>query len=726
MSFDFSRPNKPTPRHEGLPFDVVAKAALGDSLSICMELLPGGVKRGHEYFCAGLQGGKGQSLAVNLNEGVFQDFATGECGADLINLWTAVKGCKPLEAKEALEVRLGLSSPRAAAPRAAPTPIPVQVVKLPAEPEEDLSAEDDPLWWRNGKPAKTWQYLYEDGSVYCLLYRFEAPGRRKIIRPWDPKLKQYAWPEGQRPILYLHDLRTTPGMKWIVAGEKCADKLRDLGLTSTTIAGGESALGKADLSPFYGEDVSIWRDNDTAGETWEGRLIDLLKEVKVTSVRVTSIPAGKPEGWDCADASDAEALAITKATEATKPVHTGRKVVRLSDWTGDAFQGKPADRQWLVKDIFPLGVPGLLVAAGDTGKGMLGLDLALKVATGHKHKGIDLNPVMAFGGEVVGFGAAVVISAEDDKGEIHRRLEKLDPSNKRAGNKNLIVVPLPDAGGVMTLFRTAQGGAVESTEEFYRLRDMLMSINNLKLVILDPLASFIQGDLNADPAVGVYVTSQLAMLAAESGATVIAPYHMKKGDAKSPISTPEQARDAIRGTASIVDGVRCAYCLWQIEPTTAQEMARDMGVNFERGAWVSGAIVKSNGPANRNVHTFVRNHATGLLEDRTQQLGQATIPGFLFGDEMMAAIQKAALAGRPFSNDGGIASAHRRKHELPESMQSMDRAAIDKVIQDLLGLGSVKACIYRGSSPKWLDTHNGPFDKGLGEIIQGGGPDVGE
>jgi hypothetical protein len=220
MSFDFSRPNKPSVRHEGLPFDVVAKAALGDSLSICMELLPGGVKRGHEYFCAGMQGGKGQSLAVNLNEGVFQDFATGECGADLINLWTAVKGCKPLEAKEALEVRLGLSSPRAAAPRAAPTPIPVQVVKVAAEPEEDLSADDDPLWWRAVKPAKTWQYLHEDGSVYCLLYRFEAPGRRKIIRPWDPKLKQYAWPEGQRPILYLKDIRTTPGMKWIVAGEK--------------------------------------------------------------------------------------------------------------------------------------------------------------------------------------------------------------------------------------------------------------------------------------------------------------------------------------------------------------------------------------------------------------------------------------------------------------------------------------------------------------------------
>lgn len=726
MSYDFSRANKPSVRHEGLPFDVVAKAALGDALSICMELLPGGAKRGHEYVCAGMQGGKGGSLAVNLNEGVFQDFATGECGADFINLWTAVKGCKPLEAKEALEVRLGLSSPRAMASNTAPVPLRVQVVKPVPEPEEDLTAEDDPLWWRATKPTKTWQYLYEDGTVYCLLYRFEAPGRRKIIRPWDPKLKQYAWPEGQRPILYIKEVRTTPGIKWIVAGEKCADKLRDLGLTATTIAGGESALGKADLSPFYGEDTAIWRDNDTAGETWQERLIDLLKEVKVTSIRATAIPAGKPEGWDCADASDAEALAIAKATEAAKPIHTGRKVVRLSDWTGDAFQGKPEDRQWLVKDIFPLGVPGLLVAAGDTGKGMLGLDLALKVATGRKHDGIDLNPVMAFGGEVVGFGAAVVISAEDDKGEIHRRLEKLDPSNKRAGNKNLIVVPLPDAGGAMTLFRTAQGGAVEATEEFYRLRDMLASINNLKLVILDPLASFVQGDLNTDPAVGVYVTGQLAMLAADTKATVIAPYHMKKGDAKSPISSPEQAREAIRGTASIVDGVRCAYCLWPIDPNTAQQMATDMGVPFQRGAWVSGAIVKSNGPANRNVHTFVRNQDTGLLEDRTDRVGQATVPDFMFQDEMMGAIQRAAMAGRPFSNDGTSSSAFKRKHELPECMQGLDRNAIDNITSGLLTLGSIKACIYRGAAPRWLDVHNGPFDKGLGEIIQGGGPDIGE
>jgi hypothetical protein len=98
----------------------------------------------------------------------------------------------------------------------------------------------------------------------------------------------------------------------------------------------------------------------------------------------------------------------------------------------------------------------------------------------------------------------------------------------------------------------------------------------------------------------------------------------------------------------------------------------------------------------------------------------------MFQDEMMEAIKKAALAGRPFSNDGTPSSAFKRKHELPESMQGLDRAAIDKITSDLLGMGSVKACIYRGAAPRWLDVHNGPFDKGLGEIIQGGGPDVGE
>lgn len=722
MSYDFSRPNKPSVRHEGLPFDVVAKAALGDALSICMELLPGGVKRGNEYFCAGMQGGKGQSLAVNLNEGVFQDFATGECGADMINLWTAVKGCKPLEAKEALEVRLGLSSPRQE-PRKAP--IPVQVVKAPVEPEEDLSAEDDPLWWRSVKPAKTWQYLNEDGSVYCLVYRFEADGRRKVIRPWDPRLKQYAWPDGRRPLLYLNEIHKESGPIFLVAGEKCADSLRAVGYTATSIAGGESALGKADLSPLFGRDVVLWRDNDAAGLTWEGRLVELLKEAKASSVRVVSVPAGKPEKWDCADAKDAEREIIAQAAIEAKPVHTGRKVVRLSDWTGDAFQGTPDERQWLVKDIFPLGVPGLLVASGDMGKGMLGLDLALKVATGAKHKGIDLNPVQAFGGDVMSFGTAVVISAEDDKGEIHRRLQKLDPHNKRAGCKSLVVVPLPDAGGAMPLFSATPSG-VEATEHFYRLRDQLHSLKDLRLVILDPLASFCHADVNQDPGAGSYITGQLAALAAETGALILVAHHMRKGDGKNPITTPEQARDAIRGVASLVDGVRCAYALWHIDPVTAQEMAKDMGIPFERNGFVSGAIVKSNGPANRNVHTFIRNSQTGLLEDRTSAIGTSGRPEFEYQDELVPFIKKAALDGRPFAIDGGISSIYRRKHDLPPSMQNMERPAIEKIVQSLIGLGTLKTCIHRGSSPKWLDVLGGPFDRGIGEFAPGGGPDVGE
>lgn len=38
---------------------------------------------------------------------------------------------------------------------------------------------------------------------------------------------------------------------------------------------------------------------------------------------------------------------------------------------------------------------------------------------------------------------------------------------------------------------------------------------------------------------------------------------MNKRHSKTPISTPEMAREAIRGTSALVDGVRFAYAIWQ-------------------------------------------------------------------------------------------------------------------------------------------------------------------
>jgi len=86
-----------------------------------------------------------------------------------------------------------------------------------------------------------------------------------------------------------------------------------------------------------------------------------------------------------------------------------------------------------------------------------------------------------------------------------------------------------------------------------------------------------------------FVCSRLAALAASTGASVIVSHHFAKREA----STPEQAREAIRGTGGLVDGVRSVYALWNPKEDQAKAICKALGEPFERGRVVMGGVVKA-------------------------------------------------------------------------------------------------------------------------------------
>ena len=92
---------------------------------------------------------------------------------------------------------------------------------------------------------------------------------------------------------------------------------------------------------------------------------------------------------------------------------------------------------------------------------------------------------------------------------------------------------------------------------------------------------------------------------------------------KEPVTTPEQARNLIRGTSAIVDGVRSAFAIWQVDEGVAESRCKDLSIKYQRNMIYDGAVVKSNGVANREIRRFVRNANTGLLEDRTVEMNTA-------------------------------------------------------------------------------------------------------
>lgn len=79
--------------HDGHPDATTIKRELiSQAERICRHLLPAGKQDGREWQCGNLRGDPGQSLSVNLATGIWHDFATGEGGSNLLELWRQVRG----------------------------------------------------------------------------------------------------------------------------------------------------------------------------------------------------------------------------------------------------------------------------------------------------------------------------------------------------------------------------------------------------------------------------------------------------------------------------------------------------------------------------------------------------------------------------------------------------------------------------------------------------------
>ena len=671
-------------------------------------LFPGGVFQRGKFFVGDIRGNPGDSLNVEIEgrkAGMWHDFATGE-GGDIIALWAAATGRDLHSEFPAIvdDIRAWLDGrsrtlhdDRAERPRSR------------------SSAPVDEL----GPVTAKWDYLDEAGRLIACVYRYDPPGGKQF-RPWDVLARKKKAPD-PRP------LYNRPGIKVaeeviLVEGEKAAAALIGQGLCATTAMNGASApVEKTDWSPLKARRVVVWPDHDEPGWHYALAAAQAVLAAGAAAVSVLNPPAGKPEKWDAADAvaegMDVQSFIASAGRQAIRPA---KRSLDLADWHASRYAGAAPEQQFLIEGSVPLSVVSILAAMGDTGKGMMTLDLALSVATG-RPRAVSVSPEpMAFGGAVRAFGAAVLLTAEDDEAEVHRRLERLDPKRHRLERpERLIVVPLPNAGGPIPLVSSGPDGP-EATSHFRKVRDQIVRITDLKLVVLDPLSSFIHADVNADPAAGSFATGLLASLATETGAAVIVAHHMRKPQGNRPISTVEQARDAVRGTSAIVDGVRLVYALWPAPEEHRNDVFRALEEPFARNAVFQGAVVKANGPADRTIRTYLR-APTGLLVDVTARLRDHRRPDEDLKDALVGAIARAAENGHPFTHTGG-AGIYQQRHRLPAAFHAMGRKRLQDLVQNLLNARPpvlVKGMASGSKEDKWLDEPTGPFARGVGEFVHG-------
>ncbi len=372
----------------------------------------------------------------------------------------------------------------------------------------------------------------------------------------------------------------------------------------------------------------------------------------------------------------------------------------------DFATGDPQPRRWLIEGVFPLAQAALVAAGGGVGKSFLLLALAREVAA---FDGVWANAPMLFGGALAGQGVAIYVTAEDDAIEVHNRLNALGPIPDR-----LYVLPLPDAGGAVPLFAPDPATRGPSTTPAWlALEQQLSTLAGLRLIILDPLQPLCALDLNV-PENAQFVCSRMAALAASTGASVIVSHHFAKREA----STPEQAREAIRGTGGLVDGVRSVYALWNPKEEQAKAICKMLGEPFERGRVVMGGVVKANGRANLRVTTFLRD-ARGLLVDRSDALIRARQTDVDLLPDLKAAIARAAAEGKPYTKTGGN-GVYERRHELPEAFHAIGKHRLAEWVGTLLDREElVMAMVDSSKFVKWLDVPDGPMARGEAAFVTG-------
>lgn len=164
-------------------------------------------------------------------------------------------------------------------------------------------------------PSAVYPYHHSDGRVIGYVLRVEIKGRK--ITPlvlWceNTETGELMW--CHRPFTSPRRLYNLPAFAaqpdaqvLVVEGEKCADAAQALlpRLVVTTWQGGGKAAGKSNWKPVSGRDVLIWPDADPEGLDAAQEAGRLAAEAGARSVRVISIPADKPKGWDVADAIEA-------------------------------------------------------------------------------------------------------------------------------------------------------------------------------------------------------------------------------------------------------------------------------------------------------------------------------------------------------------------------------------------------------------------------------------
>lgn len=385
-----------------------------------------------------------------------------------------------------------------------------------------------------------WPYHAPDGAEVMQVARFDLREGGKEFRPVHRSKGRWKVgdPSGPLPLFRGNELPAT-GPVVVVEGEKATEAARSIGLSAVTSAHGSSSAGKSNWAPLAGRDVIILPDADEPGRKYARDVARILMRLDPPArVKIVELP-GLHDGEDIVEfiaanpdtpREDVEALAsvvpfIDPATLIGGPVLTCMADV------------EPCEVKWMWPGRIPLGRISLLVGRPGEGKSFATCDWAARVSTGTPWPD----------GEPCERGSVLLICAEDDGGDTIR--PRLDAHHADASRIHLLAMvrSVNDEGESRELVFTLSDVAA--------LEAAMRRIPDLRLVVIDPIGSYLGGRLDASRDNEVRsVLAPIAALAAKYGPAVLVVAHDRK-------SSATHADDLVMGSRAFTGIARAVWHL---------------------------------------------------------------------------------------------------------------------------------------------------------------------
>jgi hypothetical protein len=429
-----------------------------------------------------------------------------------------------------------------------------------------------------GKVTECHTYLRPDELFYDqVVFRLEFPGGKKRFmqaHQEDDGSFVFGGLHGRPNPIYnrsgacgLAERQGEPVV--VVEGEKCANALNALDILTTTSPGGAKNAAKADWSLLGGRDVTIWPDSDDPGSKYAQDVIAALTTLKEqpASIRLLDpAPLALGDGGDVADFikalrdegkdDDSIRASVLAAVEKAAPVEFSRPTSSIS--TGEPVEpGSSADGRRLPSALLnfnvkedPLCLLGnrwlgrgggaFLFAETGQGKSVLVMQAAILWALGRSFFGITPRHPLKVG----------LWQAENDDGDCAEMFQG--------------IVNELELGAFADELDERLRVQKETQRRGKDLIDLIrpaMFDWRPDVLILDPLFSYLDGEINKAEDCAAFLRGLLNPFAAEFGNAWLIVHHVPKPTRKKDASEGFNLSYAGHGSAELSNWCRASLAL---------------------------------------------------------------------------------------------------------------------------------------------------------------------